>query len=137
MVDVITPTYTIMPLHNPKVLCVDFSGFDGANEYGTFDAWTSCKSLGFVPKACTIICTHSGTGTDTTIDVDVDVSMDGTTYTTSDINNLTAFGTYDHHPAYGAAQDEGMVPWRYWKVIVVDPGTAGIVQVEMWLSEGF
>lgn len=137
MADEITPTYTIQPLMNPKVLHVLFEDFDGANETGIIDAWTTCKALNFVPKACTIIATNTGTGTDTTVDIDVDVSMDNTTYTTSDINALATFGTYDHHPAYGVAQDEGMVPWRYWKITVVDQGTNNTLQVDMWLSEGF
>ena len=130
MVDVITPTKTLFGKGKTPAIKLDFAGIDGANEYGVFDAWS--EYLDFVPKAATCIVTRTG-GTVTTIDVDVDVSMDGITYGATDINNITAYDTYESHPAAGASDDKGRHAWRYWKPRMIDEGSNNTSTITLWL----
>ena len=132
MVDVIIPTKTFFGKGKTKVAKLDFAGVDGAGEYGVFDAWS--EYMDFVPRAATCIVTRTA-GTTNAIDVDVNVSMDNTTYTTTDINNITAKDTYENHPAAGAADDKGRAAWRYWKPIAVDEGTGNTLTITLWLYE--
>ena len=96
------------------------------------DTW----SLGntWLPRTAVCIVTRSA-GTTNAIDVDVDVSADGTTYTATDINNITAKDTYGVHPAAGASDDKGRIPWRYWRISVVDEGTGNTLSIALLLSE--
>ena len=130
MVDVITPTKTLFSDGKTPALLLTFTGFDGAAEYGIFDAWS--EVLSFVPTSATLIVNRTA-GTTAAIDVDLDVSMDNVTYTTTDINNITAKDTYENHPAAGAADDKGKHAWRYWKVLVVDEGTNNTLNALLWL----
>ena len=132
MVDVITPTKTLFGKGKTPAIKLDFAGVDGAGEYGVFDAWS--EYLGFVPRAATCLVSRTG-GTVTTIDVDVNVSMDNSTFVSTDINNITAYDTYENHPAAGAADDKGRAAWRYWKVLAVDEGSNNTSTITLWLHE--
>ena len=127
----ITPTTTFFSKGRKKCVLVTFTGFNAATEYGIFDSWS--EEMDWVPRsAVAIVDVNSGTSA---VDIDVDVSMDGTTYTASDINNITAGATYTYHPAAGAADDSNKIRWRYWKVYVVDEGTNMTDDVYLWLFE--
>lgn len=130
MVDVITPTKTVFKDGRMPVIEVSYAGFDGSGEYGVFDVWS--EDIDFLPAHATMIVARSS-GTTTTIDFDLDISWDGTTYIATDINNITAYDTHEHHPAAGASNDKGLMRPRYWKVTAVDEGSGNTNTATVWL----
>ena len=133
MVDVITPTATIFENGRRKWIEVHYDGFNAATEYGIYDVLGA--QIDFVPNHATAICIRTS-GAENTIDIDIEVSWDGTTYIKTDLDNFTAFNSYKHHPAAGAADDKSRLRPRYWKAYVVDEGTNNVDQVKLWLYEG-
>ena len=133
MVDVITPTKTYFGKNGKTpALLLTFAGFNGNGEYGTFDAWSD--QLTWIPAGATCIVDRTA-GTTAAIDVDVDIAMDSGHYIASDINNITAIDTMEHHPSvnYAGADTAASERWRYWKPKVIDVGAGNTLTVYLWL----
>ena len=110
---------------------VVWAALDAANEWGKVDTWNDYQN--FAPRRATCLVTVSGTTA--AIDIDVDGSFDETNWIATDINNITAKDTHTSHPAAGAADDKGLVRWRYWRAIAIDEGTGNECTVNLWLYE--
>ena len=112
---------------------INFDTFDADTEYATIDVWS--LGLNWLPKVATLIITTDA-GTTALIDIDVDVSMDGTTYTTTNINNVSADDTYAHHPNpdFGEPDTTAHTAWRYWKVLVNTVGAGNTLSADLTLT---
>lgn len=132
MVDVITPTVTYFGKGSVPAYKVNYVGFDGAGEYGIFDAWDHI--VPFAPTSA-IALVDRRLGTTNAIDVDLEVSMNNAKYEVTDINNITAKDTYDYMPLtdWGEPDHTPFRKWRYWKIIVVDEGANNTLDVYLWL----
>lgn len=127
----LTPVVTLFTGGSTPALLATFAGSAANGDVGVIDSWN--RGLNWVPTRATLIITTS-VGTTAAIDVDVDVSMDNNTYVVSDINNITAKDTYEHHPADGAS-DDSRRPWRYWKVSVVTVGAGNTLSHALFLAK--
>lgn len=128
-----TPVITHFSDGDTPAVLVTFAGLDANSEFGVFDAWS--EHLKFAPRAATVIITTTA-GTTAGIDVDLDVSMDNTTYTTTNINNITASLAYANHPNpdWGEPDTSAHTAWRYWKLNVVAVGAGNTLSAALWLT---
>ena len=110
----------------PAVLVT--ASFTANADIATVDVWNLGVSK--VLKAYTFRLTQSGTGT--TVDFDVDGSFDGTNWTATSINNLTASAS-EYHPATGAIDHDSLIGYRYLRINCIAVGTANTHVGELWL----
>ena len=100
--------------------------FTANGDVATIDLWKLATTKAF--KAFTMRVVRTGTNA---CDIDLDGSHDGTNYTATGINNLTATSE-EYHPATGAIDHDSLIAYRYVRILAVAVGANTTEVCHLW-----